>query len=123
MNFQLAYFFGLREIAIFEFFVKLIKYSRKEFVVKRRITVIVGEEKNLYSHENIVNDDLTELAQRINLLYNNISNPPDWLRELKSNKDITAEGQERILNEKLADPRNREFMRERWTALPYIELR
>lgn len=80
-----------------------------------------GEEKNLYSHENIVNDDLTELAQRINLLYNNISNPPEWLRELKSNKDLTAEEQEKILNEKLADPRNREFMRESWTALPYIE--
>ncbi len=80
-----------------------------------------GEEKNLYSHENIVNDDLTELAQRINLLYNNISNPPEWLRELKSNKDLTAEEQEKILNEKLADPRNREFMLESWTALPYIE--
>lgn len=83
--------------------------------------IYFGEEKKLYTHENIVNDDLTELAQRINLLYNNISNPPEWLKELKGKKDITAEEQRRILNEKLADPVNKEFMLERWAALPYIE--
>lgn len=80
-----------------------------------------GEEKKLYTHENIVNDDLSELAQRINLLYNNISDPPEWLKQLKGSKDVTAEEQRRILNEKLADPENRKFMLERWAALPYIE--
>lgn len=83
--------------------------------------IYFGEEKKLYTHGNIVNNDLTELAQRINLLYNNISTPPEWLKELKGKKDITAEEQRKILNEKLADPANKEFMLERWVALPYIE--
>lgn len=83
--------------------------------------IYFGEEKKLYTHENIVNDDLTELAQRINLLYNNISEPPAWLQKLKDNKNLTAEEQGRILNENLAKPENREFMLEKWSSLPYIE--
>ena len=83
--------------------------------------IYFGEEKNLYTHENIVNDDLTELAQRINLLYNNISNPPAWLKELKSAKDLTADEQRKILNENLARPENKEYMLEKWDSLPYIE--
>ncbi|MDE6585065.1 MAG: hypothetical protein K2K80_00085 [Clostridia bacterium] len=80
-----------------------------------------GEESRLYTHESIVNDDLMELAQKINLLYNNISNPPEWLKELKGKKNITAEEQRKILNEKLADPVNKKFMLESWSDLPYIE--
>lgn len=85
-----------------------------------RITYF-GEEKKLYTHENIINDDLTELAQRINLLYNKISNPPEWLRKLKLKKNMSAEEQRKILSEKLADAANREFMLEKWAQLPYIE--
>lgn len=80
-----------------------------------------GEEKNLYTHENIVNDDLTELAQRINLLYNNISNPPDWLKELKNKKDKTPDEQRELLSKDLSDPDKKKFMRAIWSELPYIE--
>ena len=83
--------------------------------------IYFGEEKKLYTHENIVNDDLSELAQRINLLYNRISNPPEWLKEIKAQKYLAAETQRKILNKNLADPKNREFMLEKWNSLPYIE--
>ena len=36
-----------------------------------------GKEKQIYSHESIVNDDLTALAQTINLMYSNISEGGD----------------------------------------------
>lgn len=83
--------------------------------------IYFGEEKKLYTHANIVNDDLTELAQRINLLYNKISDPPEWLKKLKENKTATAEEQRKVLDEKLASPENREYMLEKWLKLPYIE--
>ena len=59
--------------------------------------IYFGEDKKLYTRENIINDDLCELAQRINLLYNKISNPPEWLKSLKSRKDLTAKMQGDIL--------------------------
>lgn len=80
-----------------------------------------GEEKELYTHENIVNDSLSELAQRINLLYNDIANPPQWLKEIKENKSLTADEQRKLLNQNLADFKNREYMMDKWAALPYIE--
>lgn len=83
--------------------------------------IYFGEEKKLYTHENIVNDDLTELAQRINLLYNRIADPPEWLKKLKEDKSLTAEEQRNILNAKLAEPQNREYMQHIWSTLPYIE--
>lgn len=83
--------------------------------------IYFGEEKKLYTHDSIVNDDLNELAQRINLLYNKISNPPEWLKTLKEDKNKTAEEQRKILNEKLAVRTNREYMIDHWAKLPYIE--
>ena len=80
-----------------------------------------GEEKKLYTHENIVNDDLTELAQRINLLYNNISNPPEWIKDIKENKTLTAEEQSEQLIANLADGEKKKYMLKQWRALPNIE--
>lgn len=83
--------------------------------------IYFGEEKKLYTHENIINDDLTELAQRINLLYNRIANPPEWLKKLQSEKDITGEEQRKILNSNLADKKVKDYMKRIWSELPYIE--
>ena len=52
-----------------------------------------GNEKQIFDHQSIVNDDLTVLAQTINLLYHNITNQQD----------------------------NRELMREMWFDLPVIQ--
>lgn len=83
--------------------------------------IYFGEEKKLYTHENIINDDLTELAQRINLLYNRIANPPEWLKKLQSDKDITGEEQRKVLNANLADKKVKDYMKRIWSELPYIE--
>ena len=83
--------------------------------------IYFGEDKKLYTRENIINDDLCELAQRINLLYNKISNPPEWLKSLKSRKDLTAKMQGDILGASLAEPKNKEYMIKKWSTLPYIE--
>lgn len=80
--------------------------------------IYFGEEKKLYTHENIVNDELLELAQRINLLYNNVKNPPEWL---KSIKQLKPEAQKRILNEYLEKSKNRQYMQEQWASLIAIE--
>ncbi len=85
-----------------------------------RITYF-GEEKKLYTHESIVNDDLLELAKKINILYNDVTNPPEWLVKLKDKEHLTADAQRAMLNQKLADSENKEFMLDRWAALPYIE--
>ncbi len=81
--------------------------------------IYFGEEKKLYTHGNIINDDLTELAQRINLLYNKTKNPPQWLGKLYEGK--SAEENRRLLNASLSDPAHMEYMLEKWNALPYIE--
>ncbi len=83
--------------------------------------IYFGKEKDLCTHENIVNDDLTELAQRINLLYNKISNPPEWLKELRETKDLSADGQRRILSENIGNAQSKEYMLSVWAKLPYIE--
>lgn len=83
--------------------------------------IYFGEERKLYTHENIVNDDLSELAQKINLLYNRIADPPEWLRKLKDDKTMTPEKQNAELNAELADPENRDYMRAKWAELPNIE--
>jgi len=80
-----------------------------------------GEEEKLYSHENIINDDLIELAQRINILYNTIANPPEWLKSIKEDESLTPEEQRVLLNESLANPEHKKFMLEKWIELPYIE--
>lgn len=80
--------------------------------------IYFGEEKTLCSHDNIVNDDLTCLAQRINLLYSNISDPPAWLKDAK---ELSAKEQGAVLSSRLQDPLNREYMLAKWEELPYIE--
>lgn len=83
--------------------------------------IYFGEEKSLYTHANIINDDLTELAQRINLLYNTVADSPNWLKEIKADKTATAQEKGRILNQNLAEPDKRAFMLKSWSKLPYIE--
>ena len=87
--------------------------------------IYFGEEKKLYTHENIVNDDLTVLAQRINLLYNKtysrMSDAPAWLKKLETDDKLSPEEQRRLLDESLSSPENREFMLEKWAELPHIE--
>ncbi len=88
-------------------------------------TIYFGEEKELYTHENIVNDDLTELAQRINLLYNQIKNPPEWLNDLQAianaNKEKLSPEQIKTLRESFENADYKKFMRQKWSELPYIE--
>lgn len=87
--------------------------------------IYFGEEKKLYTHENIVNDDLTVLAQRINLLYNKtysrMSDAPAWLKKLETDDKLSPEEQRRLLDESLSSPENMEFMLEKWAELPHIE--
>lgn len=80
--------------------------------------IYFGEEKNLYTHANIVNDDLTELAQRINLLYNTVSDAPVWLREIQA--AMPAE-QCRLLDEKLQSSDYKRLLLQKWANLPFIE--
>lgn len=83
--------------------------------------IYFGEEKNLYTHDNIINDDLTELAQRINLLYREIDGAPSWLTKLRDVTSGSAEQRGAELRKKLADPKIKDFMLERWAELPHIE--
>lgn len=80
--------------------------------------IFFGEDAKIYSHENIVNDELSELAKRINLLYNNIANPPDWVREVKK---LPLEEQSAALQKLLSDADRHHYMETLWNELPYIE--
>lgn len=83
--------------------------------------IYFGDEKDLYTHDNIVNDDLTELAQKINLLYSRIANPPAWLKGLYENKNLTVAQQSVILNRCVAEPEQKQYILEKWSELPNIE--
>lgn len=80
--------------------------------------IYFGEDDKIYTHENLVNDDLTELAQRLNLLYSNIANPPVWLSAVK---ELPPEEQSGQLMKILENPDNRKLMLKKWAELPLIE--
>lgn len=80
--------------------------------------IYFGEEKKLFTHDCIVNDDLTELSMRINLMYSNMTNPPEWLIKIK---ELPAKEQNAALIEKLKDPENMKLMLGMWAKLPFIE--
>ncbi|MDE7108118.1 MAG: hypothetical protein K2O39_07335 [Clostridiales bacterium] len=83
--------------------------------------IYFGDEKGLYTHDNIINDDLTELAQKINLLYSRIADPPAWLKGLYENKNLNVTQQSVILNRCIAEPERKAYMLEKWGELPNIE--
>ena len=80
--------------------------------------IYFGEESQIYSHNGIVNDDLSELALRINMLYDSIDNPPEWLKVVRS---LPAEQQAEALDKCLENPENLELMRVNWEKRPMIE--
>lgn len=83
----------LGEHTNYKIFVRVKNNSGEKLKIQDERVCYFGEEKKIYTHECIVNDDLTTLAQTINLMYNNISNGRD----------------------------NRELMREKWFELPVIQ--
>ena len=80
--------------------------------------IYFGEEGQIYTHGCIVNDDLSELALRINMLYDSIGNPPEWLRKIR---ELPPERQAEELDRCLKDERNIELMRVNWEGRPMIE--
>ncbi len=80
--------------------------------------IYFGEESQIYTHKGIVNDDLSELALRINMLYDSIDNPPEWLLKVRS---LPAERQAEALDVCLKDAENLELMRVNWEKRPMIE--
>lgn len=79
--------------------------------------IYFGEEKLLYSHEAIVNNYLTELAQRINLLYN-AGYGPDWLKETQKLKEGERYG---YVSRMLSVPEHVKFMLTEWEKRPVME--
>lgn len=77
-----------------------------------------GEDDKIYTHESLVNDDLTELAQRLNLLYSNIADSPAWLSAVK---ELPPQEQSGELTKILENPDNRKLMLDKWAELPLIE--
>ena len=80
--------------------------------------IYFGEDDVLYRRDSIVNDDLFELAQRINVLYNDVNNSPEWLQKIKS---LPLKEQNKALTLSLKDPACRKLMREQWEERPMIE--
>lgn len=83
--------------------------------------IYFGDENGLYTHNNIVNDDLTELAQRINFLYKQISDPTKWVEKLYNRTDLTLEQKNTIFRKNISEAKNKKEMLEIWGKLPNIE--
>lgn len=77
-----------------------------------------GDESKIYTHGCIVNDDLSEFARRLNMLYDNIQNMPKWLAEIRS---LPLEEQGAALDRCLGDQEHRALMQRNWEARPMIE--
>lgn len=77
----------------YHIFVRARNNGGEKLKIQDEYVTYFGKEKQIYSHESIVNDDLTTLAQTINLMYANISEGGD----------------------------NRELMRRKWFELPLIQ--
>ena len=83
----------LNEQTNYKIFVRAKNNGGEKLKIQDDCVCYFGEEKKIYTHECIVNDDLTLLAQTINMMYHNISSGRD----------------------------NRELMREKWFELPVIQ--
>lgn len=77
----------------YHIFVRARNNGGEKLKIQDEYVTYFGNEKQIYSHESIVNDDLTTLAQTLNLMYANISEGGD----------------------------NRELMRRKWFELPLIQ--
>lgn len=77
-----------------------------------------GDESKIYTHSCIVNDDLSEFARRLNMLYDNIKNMPKWLAEIRS---LPVEEQGAALDRCLRDRGHRALMQRNWESRPMIE--
>lgn len=80
--------------------------------------IYFGDESKIYTHGSIVNDDLSEFARRLNMLYDNIQNMPEWLVAIRH---LPAEQQGEALEKSLSDPSHCKLMRENWESRPMIE--
>ncbi len=80
--------------------------------------IYFGDESKIYTHGSIVNDDLSEFACRLNMLYDNIQNMPDWLADIRK---LPAEQQGEALEQSLTDLSHRAIMRANWESRPMIE--
>lgn len=80
--------------------------------------IYFGDESKIYTHGSIVNDDLSEFARRLNMLYDNIQNMPEWLADIRK---LPAEKQGEALEQSLKNCAHRELMRINWENRPMIE--
>lgn len=74
--------------------------------------VYFGDEKDAYSRDSIVNEHLTELAMRINLLYNDTTESANW-----SSMTVQSESKRRAILERFKEAQNRKIMVEEWGKL------
>ena len=108
----------LAEEENYRIFVRVKNNNGEKLNVESDEVIYFGDDDEIYTHDNLINDDLTELAQRLNLLYNNIANPPAWLAEVKK---LPPEQQSAELNRMLQQTDKRELMLQKWAELPLIE--
>lgn len=102
----------------YRIFVRVKNNNGEKLNVENDSVIYFGDDDKIYTHETLVNDDLTELAQRLNLLYNNIANPPAWLNAVKK---LPPEEQSGELMKILKQTDNRNLMLKKWAELPLIE--
>ena len=80
--------------------------------------IYFGDESKIYTHDYIVNDELSELARRLNMLYDSIGNMPQWLADIRK---LPVGQQGEALDKSLQNYDCRELMRENWESRPMIE--
>ena len=102
----------------YRIFVRVKNNNGEKLNAESDSVIYFGDDDKIYTHETLVNDDLTELAQRLNLLYNNIANPPAWLNAVK---ELPPEKQSDELIKILKQADNKNLMLKKWAELPLIE--
>ncbi len=125
----------------YKIFVRAKNRSGETLNVKTDSVVYFGDDKSLYTHESIVDDVLSETAQRLNLLYEMTKNesqdeedkePIDAERHTQNStvadKQSTDENEKTAeqkrcdkLDEFLKDPENRKYMLDLWSNLKMID--
>ncbi len=86
---------------------------------KEGAVIYFGDDTAVCSHKGLLDDDISEYARRINLLYENINETtPGWLAEIYA---MPADRRDGELKERVKNAAHRAYMRARWEKLPYIE--
>jgi hypothetical protein len=104
----------------YKIFVRAKNKNGENLSCRESSVLYFGSDESFYTHDCIVNDELTGFAQRINLLYKHVNETSLGLSAAQDEK-ISGEEKRELVDKCLSSHQNRAYMIEAWSKLETIK--